>query len=194
MLLLEGSSEVTIKSSGKKYHLEAGTIISHPKHVQLSWHSTTPFLKKFWVIWDGTTPGTKLDDVIVSNINHNPQGWAPFIWEEPGKGQKAVGEFTLVRSTGSTGTLEVGLWRTGHGIPGCNEDGSASFEYSSLLGDETVMLLEGLVTIVEHESGKMRKFQAGDIIALPSGLKVSWTSEGPFVKTYFVATNDKPVQ
>lgn len=194
MLLLEGSSEVTIKSSGKKYHLEAGTIISHPKHVQLSWHSTTPFLKKFWVIWDGTTPGTKLDDVIVSNINHNPQGWAPFIWEEPGKGQKAVGEFTLVRSTGSTGTLEVGLWRTGHGIPGCNEDGSASFEYSSLLGDETIMLLEGLVTIVEHESGKMRKFQAGDIIALPSGLKVSWTSEGPFVKTYFVATNDKPIQ
>ncbi|KAJ4211232.1 hypothetical protein NW759_012712 [Fusarium solani] len=188
MLLLEGSSEVTIKSSGKKNNYKPSKAC--PAFLAL-YHA---LLEEVLGNMGRHYSGTKLDDVIVSNINHNPQGWAPFIWEEPGKGQKAVGEFTLVRSTGSTGTLEVGLWRTGRGIPGCNEDGSASFEYSSLLGDETIMLLEGLVTIVEHESGKMRKFQAGDIIALPSGLKVSWTSEGPFVKTYFVATNDKPVQ
>ncbi|KAG4263865.1 hypothetical protein FPRO03_09141 [Fusarium proliferatum] len=191
MLLLEGSTEVTIKSTGKKYQLRAGDIICHPKYVQLSWHTSPPFLKKFWVMWDGSTPGSAKDDLIIGNINDNPQVWTSYAWDEPGKGQQQAGEFHLVRDTGSTGSLEVGLWRTGRGMPGCNSDGSASFEYSAPLGDETIMLLEGLVTITEHDTGKTLKFQAGDIIALPSGLKVTWTSEAPFVKTYYVLTSDK---
>jgi uncharacterized cupin superfamily protein len=193
MLLLEGSAEITMKSTGKRYKVDAGTIICHPKYVQLSWHTTTPFLKKFWVMWNGSVPGTQKDDVVLGNINDNPQSWVPYSWDEPEKGQQQAGELHLVRDTGSTGSLEVGLWRTGRGMPGCNPDGSASFEYSAPLGDETIMLLEGLVTITEHETGKTLKFQSGDVIALPSGLKLTWTSEAPFVKTYYVLTNDKSV-
>ncbi|KAG5814289.1 hypothetical protein H9Q71_003300 [Fusarium xylarioides] len=109
MLLLEGSTEVTIKSTSKKYQLNAGDIICHPKYVQLSWHTNAPFLKKFWVMWDGSTPGTAKDDLIIGNINDNPQAWTCYAWDEPGKGQQKAGEIYLIRDTGSTGSLEVGL-------------------------------------------------------------------------------------
>ena len=189
MLILEGSAEVTITSTGKRYHFEAGSILSHPKHLDVSWHVNGPFLKKFWTIWDASPqPGVKGDDLYVGNINDNPKSWTPFQWNEPGQGPQLAGEYTLVRSTGSTGTLKVGLWRTGLGMPGCQPDGSAILDYSAPLGDETIMLLEGLVTVVEAETGKTHKFQAGDIIALPSGLKVTWISEAPFTKTFFVLT------
>ncbi|KAF5551843.1 hypothetical protein FMEXI_3097 [Fusarium mexicanum] len=171
MLLLEGSTEATSSS----------------------WHINGPFLKKFWVMWNGSTPGNTKDDLIIGNINDNPQAGTCYSWEEPGKGQQQAGEFYVIRDTGSTGSLEVGLWRTGRGMPGCDSDGSVSFEDSATLGDETIMLLEGLVTITERDTGKTQKFQAGDIIALPSGLKVTWTSEAPFVKTYYVITSDKSV-
>ncbi|KIW18899.1 hypothetical protein PV08_03188 [Exophiala spinifera] len=189
MLILEGSSEVTVTATGKKYHFEAGSILSHPKHVDLSWHVNAPFLKKFWTIWDCPIPGTKEDDLYVGHINDNPASWTPFSWDEPGVGPQTAGEVSLVRNRGSTGTLQVGLWRTGPGMPGCKPDGSAVFPYSAPLGDETIMVLEGQVTVTEDESGKTSSFQAGDIVALPSGLKITWTSVGPFVKTFFVLTN-----
>ncbi|KAF4985669.1 hypothetical protein FDECE_16400 [Fusarium decemcellulare] len=190
MLLLEGSAEVTVVSTGKKYHFEAGSILSHPKYLDLSWHVNGPFLKKFWTIWDAPPlEGTRSDDLFVGHINDNPPNWTPFSWDEPGQGPQQAGEFTLVRNTGSTGALRVGLWRTGPGIAGSKPDGTTVFEYSAPLGDETIMLLEGRVTIVEHESGKRHRFKGGDVIALPSGLKITWTSEATFVKTFYVITN-----
>lgn len=192
MLILEGTADVTIVATGEVCKIAAGTIIAHPKYVQLSWHTTTPFLKKFWVMWDGSVAGTPEKNLILGNINDNPDSWAPYTWDEPGRGEQKAGELHIVRGSGSTGKLEVGLWRTGRGMPGCEADGSVSFEYSAPVGDETIMLLEGLVTVTEHDSGKTHNFQSGDIIALPSGLKVTWTSEAPFVKTYYVLTSDKP--
>lgn len=88
--------------------------------------------------------------------------------------------------------MSCGFWRTGAGMPGCKEDGSATFPYSSPLGNETILLLEGRVTIVENESGKTHHFKAGDVIALPSGLKVTWTSEAPFVKKFWTITTASP--
>ncbi|KAK7413910.1 hypothetical protein QQX98_007177 [Neonectria punicea] len=189
MVLLEGSAEVLATKSGKKYHFKAGDILAHPKHLDLKWHVNGPFLKKFWVIWDAPLEGTKSDELFVGNINDNPKDWTPFTWDEPGKGSQTAGELTLVRSTGSTGVLQVGLWRSGRGLPGAAADGSVTFEYSSPLGDETILVVEGGIKIVEHESGKTHYFKGGDIFALPSGLKVTWTSQGPFTKKVFVITN-----
>ncbi|EWG55500.1 hypothetical protein FVEG_13492 [Fusarium verticillioides 7600] len=189
MVLLEGSADVLATASGKKYHFKAGDILAHPKHLDLKWHVHGPFLKKFWVIWDAPVEGTKSDELFVGNINDNPDDWAPYTWDEPGKGSQTAGELRLVRKTGSTGLLNVGVWRSGRGLPGATADGTTTFEYSSPLGDETIMVLEGEIKIEEHESGKVHSFKGGDIFALPSGLKVTWTSVGPFTKKYFVITN-----
>lgn len=191
MVLLEGSAEVTETASGKKHQFKAGDILCHPKHVDLKWHVNGPFLKKFWTIWDvASLEGTKSESLFVGNLNDNPTDWAPLTWDEPGRGQQTAGEFTLVRSTGSTGALQVGLWRGGRGMPGADAaDGSTTFEYSAPLGDETILVVEGGVRIVEQESGKTHHFKGGDIFALPSGLKVTWASEGPFAKVFFVITN-----
>lgn len=193
MLILEGSCEVTVKSTGKKHRFEAGSILSHPKYLDITWHSDGPLVKKFWTIWDASPPGTKGDDFYTGHINDNPEKWAPFAWEEPGQKVQQAGEVHLVRETGSTGTLKVGLWRTGRGMPGCKPDGSVTFDYSAPLGDETIMIIEGLVTVVEHESGKTHDFKAGDIVALPSALNITWTSEAPFVKAFFILTNGNGV-
>lgn len=189
MVLLEGSAEVLETKSGKKYSFKAGDILAHPKHVDLKWHVNGPFLKKFWTIWDAPIEGTRSDSLFVGNINDNPKDWTPFTWDEPGKGSQTAGELTLVRSTGSTGALQVGLWRSGRGLPGAAADGSVTFEYSAPLGDEAVLVVEGEIKIEEHESGKTHHFKGGDIFAIPSGLKVTWTSVGPFVKKFFVITN-----
>lgn len=189
MVLLEGSAEVLETKSGKKHHFKAGDILAHPKHVDLKWHVNGPFLKKFWTIWDAPIEGTKSDSLFVGNINDNPADWTPFSWDEPGKGSQTAGELTLVRKTGSTGALQVGLWRSGRGLPGAAPDGSVTFEYSAPLGDEAVLVVEGEIKIVEHENGETHHFKGGDIFALPSGLKVTWTSEAPFVKVFFVITN-----
>ncbi|OQU93937.1 hypothetical protein CLAIMM_00371 [Cladophialophora immunda] len=149
----------------------------------------TPFLKKFWVIWDSPTPATKGDDLYIGNISDNPKEWTPYSWTEPVEGPQTAGELTVIRGTGGTGTMMCGLWRTGVGIVGCKPDGSCVFPYTLPLGDETILVLEGHITIVEEKSGKVHKFKAGDIFALPSGLKVTWTSETPFVKKYWVITN-----
>ncbi|KAF4965519.1 hypothetical protein FSARC_6699 [Fusarium sarcochroum] len=190
MVLLEGSADVTATATGKKYHFKAGDILSHPKNVDLKWHVNGPFLKKFWTIWDAAPlEGTKSDEVFVGNINDNPANWTPYRWKEPGKGSQTAGELTLTRSTGSTGALQVGLWRSGRGLPGAEADGTTTFEYSAPNGDETILLIEGEIKIVEQESGKTHSFKGGDIFALPSGLKVTWTSVAPFVKKFFVITN-----
>ena len=192
VVILEGSVEVTVTATGRTHHLEAGSIMSHPKGLDITWDITGPYLKKFWVLWDSPQSHPIGDDVFVSHISADPAEWAPFTWEEPAHGPQTLGELFFVRDTGATGTLLAGLWRTGPGFPGCGPDGSGTVPYSAPGGDETMLLLEGNVHMVNEETGEEHDFRSGDVICLPRGLPVRWTSTAPFVKKFFVITNDDP--
>ena len=69
-------------------------------------------------------------------------------------------------------------------------DGSSTVPYTAPLGDETMLLLEGCAHLVNEETGEEYDFSAGDMMLLPSGLPVRWTSEAPFVKKFWVITNE----
>jgi uncharacterized cupin superfamily protein len=189
VVILEGSVEVTVTSTGRSYHLEAGSIMSHPKGLDITWDIKGPYLKKFWVLWDSPNPGTRGEDLYVSHVGAEPDVWTTFEWVEPAHGPQVCGELFFVRDTGVTGTLLTGLWRTGVGIAGCAPDGSASVQYTAPLGDETILLLEGNVHLVDEETGNEYEFTAGDVICLPSGLPVRWTSKAPYLKKFFFISN-----
>lgn len=190
MVILEGSATITETATGRRHEIAAGTILAHPKHVDLHWEIREPFLKKFWVMWDSPNPATKLDHLIVANINDDPGTWTPFEWDEPEYGHQVAGELFTIRDTGSTGTLMCGLWRTGVGIAGCNPDGTATIRYTAPLGDETILLLEGQVHVTNEATGEEFDFAAGDVICFASGTPITWTSKTPYVKKFWVITNE----
>jgi uncharacterized cupin superfamily protein len=190
MVILEGSARVTETASGRKHEIGAGTILSHPKGVDLYWEISRPFLKKLWIMWDSPNPATPQGHLYVANINDNPSTWTPYQWVEPEHGPQVCGELHTIRGTGSTGTYMCGLWRTGAGMPGCARDGTAAVPYSAPLGDETMLLLEGQAVVVNEETGEQHHLKAGDVITLPSGLPVRWTSKSPFVKKFWVITKE----
>ncbi|MSR13424.1 MAG: DUF861 domain-containing protein [Gammaproteobacteria bacterium] len=190
MVILEGNVCITETASGRTHRVGAGTILSHPKHVDLHWDIEGPFLKKFWVIWDSPQPATAEDRLYVANISDEPAVWAPFEWREPGRGAQVCGEIHTIRRTGSTGTYMCGLWRTGIGIAGCAADGSATTRYSAPLGDETSLILEGRAHVVNEESGEAFDVQAGDVVCFPSGVPVRWTSKSRYLKKFWVITRE----
>ena len=190
MVILEGSAQITETATGKKHQIGAGTILSHPKNVDLHWEIDRPFLKKFWVMWDSPQRATPDHRLHVSNISADPPNWKPYKWNEPVYGPQVCGELFVIRDKGSTGTYMCGLWRTGVGIAGCAPDGSATVRYSAPLGDETILLLEGRAHVVNEDSGQEFNLQAGDVICLPSGLPMRWTSKSRFVKKFFVITRE----
>ena len=189
MVILEGTATVTVAATGKQYRLEAGTIISHPKGVALSWDIDAPFLKKFWILWDSPAPSVKDDDVYVGHISDNPEAWEPFTWDEPDHGSMVCGELFKLRSTGSTGTLICGMWRAGVGIAGCAPDGSTAIPYTSPLGDEIELLLEGAYHVVNEDTGETHNLRGGDVLAMPRGTRLSWSSKGPFAKKFWLIAN-----
>lgn len=191
MVILEGSATITETATGRQHEIGAGTILSHPKYVDLHWEIREPFLKKFWVMWDSPQPATPLDHLVVSNISQDPGEWTPFEWDEPEYGRQVAGELSMIRDTGSTGTYMCGLWRTGVGIAGCDPDGTATIRYTAPLGDETILLLEGQVRVTNEVTGEEFDFAAGDVIGLVSGVPITWTSKTPYVKKFWVITNEK---
>jgi uncharacterized cupin superfamily protein len=190
VVLLEGSATITVTKTGKKYHIEPGSIMSHPKGLDLTWEIEGPYLRKFWVIWDSPWAATPHDDLYVGNISDNPTRWETYRWTEPIEGEQECGELYVVRPEGATGTLMAGVWRSGVGSPGCAEDGSATVPYTGVLGDETILLLEGEVHVRNDETGEEYDFRAGDVIGLSAGLHQTWTSKGPFVKKFWIITNE----
>jgi uncharacterized cupin superfamily protein len=192
--VLEGSAIITVNATGKQYLVEPGSVVSHPKGLEVTWDIKSPYFKKYWAIWNGTQPTPNPpQDLQVTNINDNPAEWQDYHFTEPKEGAQVAGELFFIRTGGSTGTFLSGIWRSGKGIAGTNVDakGTLITPYTGTLGDETILLLEGEVEVVETQTGKKHSFRAGDIIGLSSGQHITWTSKGPFTKKLWVITKDE---
>lgn len=188
MVILEGTADVTETATGRTHRIEAGTILSHPRGVDLHWEIHSPFLKKFWIMWLSPNPATPQGHLYVAHVNDNPSQWTAYKWHEPAHGPQVSGELHTIRGSGSTGTYMCGLWRTGIGMPGCAPDGSISVPYTTPLGDETLVLLEGQADVTNEVTGEVHHLKAGDMATLPSGLPMRWTSRAPFVRKFWVIT------
>ncbi|MDV6286623.1 cupin domain-containing protein [Rhodococcus jostii] len=190
IVLIEGSATITVTSTGKQYEIGPGSIVSHPKGLEVTWDIKGPYLKKYWVLWDSPKPATQSHDLYIGNVNDNPDEWETYRWTEPVEGDHVCGELYFIRSEGSTGTLLAGIWRSGVGIPGCGPDGTASVPYTAVLGDESALILEGNVHVRNDETGEEYEYKAGDICGLSHGLHQTWTMKTPFVKKFWVITNE----
>ncbi|NMO05107.1 cupin domain-containing protein [Gordonia sp. TBRC 11910] len=190
-VVIEGSAVITVTATGKQYEVGPGDIIHEPKGLEQTWEINGPYFKKFWVIWDSpTSTGASSDDLVIASINDNPEGWTPYDFTEPAEGDLTKGELIFQREGGSTGTLLSGLWRSGKGIAGSEADGTLTTPYTGVLGDETILLLEGEVHVHNDETGEDFDFKAGDVIGLTSGEHITWTSKSPFTKKFWVITNE----
>lgn len=110
-------------------------------------------------------------------------GFAPFEYEEPGLPTQRFGEASIIRMEGSGGrVLAVGLWRVA--------EPSTSPVYTSQLGDETFLVLEGRVTIELIESGEATEHREGDVVSWSKGTATRWTIHEPFKKLFVVAQPD----
>ncbi|WP_428382542.1 cupin domain-containing protein [Nevskia ramosa] len=196
-VVLEGSAVITVASTGKKYVVAPGSVVSHPKNLEVTWDIQGPFFKKYWCIWNGSAPSANPPtDLLISNINDNGDDWQDYHFNEPKEGALVKGELFFIRSAGSTGTMMSGIWRSGTGIAGSDADakGTLVTPYTGVLGDETILLLEGEVDVIETQSGRKHSFRAGDVIGLSSGMHVTWISKGPFSKKLWVITKDQLAQ
>lgn len=193
-VVLEGSAVLTVKSTGKQYHVTQGSVISSPKNLEVTWDIKGPYFKKYWCIFNGTQAiPNPPKDLKITNINDNPPEWQEYHFNEPKEGPLVAGELYFIREGGSTGTMLSGVWRSGKGIAGSDVDeaGTMVTPYTGVLGDETILLLEGEVDVVETKTGIKHSFRAGDIIGLSSGMHITWTSKGPFTKKLWVITRDE---
>lgn len=190
-VVLEGEATITVAETGEQFRLVPGSIMCHPKGLELTWDVEAPYLKKYWVIWDSPQEANPRTDVVVANVSDNPPDWQTYRWTEPEEGDQVCGELFLLREDGSTGTRIACIWHSGVGIDGCEADGSATVPYTAVLGDETILLLEGEVHVRNDVTGEEHDFRAGDILILPSGLHATWTSKAPFVKKLSIITKDE---
>lgn len=192
-VVLEGSATLTVKSTGQRYQVAPGSVISSPKGLEVVWEINGPYFKKYWCIFNGSqaTPNPPTD-LLITNVNDNPAEWQEYHFTEPKEGPQVAGELFFIRPGGSTGTMMSGIWRSGKGIAGSQVDANGTLvtPYTGTLGDETILLLEGEVDVVETQSGKKHSFRAGDVIGLSSGMHITWTSKGPFSKKLWVITRD----
>ncbi|RJG57860.1 hypothetical protein D0Z70_01190 [Sphingobium terrigena] len=49
----------------------------------------------------------------IGNRNSNPAQWAPFAWDDPLFGPQVKGEVAPVAFDHTSGSLQLGFWRTG---------------------------------------------------------------------------------
>lgn len=191
--VIEGSATLTVTATGEKFRITPGSIVSSPKNLEVTWEIDGPYFKKYWCIFNGSVDTAHPPrDLKISNINDNPPDWQEYHFVEPREGAQVAGELYFIRDGGTTGTMLSGVWRAGKGIAGSHVDASGALTtpYTGVLGDETMLLLEGEVEVTETLSGKKHSFRAGDVIGLASGMHVTWVSKGPFVKKLWVITRD----
>ncbi|KAH7073722.1 hypothetical protein BKA63DRAFT_514679 [Paraphoma chrysanthemicola] len=192
--VIDGTATLTVLASGKKYDVGPGSIISSPKGVEVEWEITGPSFKKFWCIWAGTSPAPNVAlDLQVNHVSDDPTDWEDYHFTEPKEGPLVAGELYFIRTSGSSGTMMSGVWRSGKGISASDSqaDGTMTTPYTGTLGDETILLLEGLVEVTETESGKKHFFKGGDVIGLSSGMHITWVSKGPFSKKLWIITKNE---
>lgn len=192
--VIDGSATLTVVFTGEKFHVSPGSIISSPKGLEVQWEIDAPFFKKYWCIWNGSKATAKPPTTLqINHISDNPAEWTDYHFEEPKEGPQVAGELYFISTGGSTGTFLSGVWRSGKGIAGTNvdKDGTLVTPYTGILGDETILLLEGEVEVVETETGAKHNFKAGDAIGLTTGMHITWTSKGPFSKKLWVITKDE---
>ncbi len=194
-VVLAGAGTLTVLSTGQKHRVSPGSIICSPKNLEVLWELDTPYFQKYWCIFDGSHEAKNPPkDLLIGNVNDNPPEWIDYHFTEPKEGPLVAGELYFVRPSGSTSTTMCGVWRSGKGIAGSQVDeaGAMITPYTGTLGDETILLLEGEVDVVETLTGKKHSFRAGDVIGLSSGMHITWTSKGPFSKKFWVITKDQP--
>ena len=80
-------------------------------------------------------------------------------------------------------------WRTGISSPVKRADGGCQVKYSSPLGDETFLLLEGEAVLTVVQTGERYPIKPGDIVGHPKNLDVLWDIKTPFLKKYWVITD-----
>ena len=193
-VVLEGTGTLTVKGTNKKHRVSPGSIICSPKNVEVLWELDAPYFKKYWCIFDGSYPAKNPPrDLLIANVNDNPDVWQEYHFTEPKEGPLVAGELFFLRQSGATSTTMCGIWRSGKGIAGSDVDANGKMvtPYTGTLGDETILLLEGEVDVVETDSGRKHSFRAGDVIGLSSGMHINWTSKGPFSKKFWVITKDQ---
>ena len=190
IVVLEGEATITVTATGRQHKLGPGAILCHRKNVDLVWDIKGPSFTRFTALWDSPKEATPKHDVIIGSIHDNPESWTTYEWVEPAEGPQVAGELYVLRGTGSTGTLITGIWRCGPGVAGSNADGSLSVPYTSPLGDETELLLEGRVHVRDNVSGEDREYGPGDVIGVSAGNHVTWSALTP-VKKLFLITHEQ---
>lgn len=192
--VIDGNAVLTVISTGERYEVGPGSIISSPRGLEVQWDIESPSFKKWWCIWSGSDPtANPRQDLLVTHVSDNPDDWQEYHFEEPAEGAQVAGELYFIRTGGSSGTMMSGVWRSGKGIAGSNVDekGTLVTPYTGVLGDETILLLEGEVDVIETETGTTHSFKAGDTIGLTSGMHITWKSKGPFSKKLWIITRDE---
>ncbi len=194
-MIIDGTAILTVPSTGEQFEIGAGSVVSSPKGLEVHWEVFGPSFKKYWCIWNGTDVNPNgPTNLQITHIGDNPSDWIEYAWEEPREGHQIAGQLFFIRAAGSTGTMMSGQWRGGPGVPGAefvDEKGDMIVAYTAPLGDETVLVLEGEVEILETESGKKHYFRAGDAFGMPSGLHTIWHWKGPFYRKLWVITRDE---
>jgi len=193
-VVLEGTGTLTVKGMRERHRVGPGSIVCSPKNLQVLWELDAPYFKKYWCIFDGSYPTENPPrDLLIANVSDNPPAWQESHFTEPKEGPLVAGEFYCNWESGTTSTTMCGIWRSGKGIAGSHVDAAGTMitPYTCTRGDETILLLEGEVDVVETLSGKKHSFRAGDVIGLSSGMHVTWISKGPFTKKFWSITRDE---
>lgn len=191
LCVIEGEATVTVVETGQKHHLTPGTIMCHPKGVELLWETKGPYFKKYWCIFDSPKDAPNPErELLFGNINDNPEEWTPYAWEEL-EGPQTLGELFFIKPSGTTGTNMAGIWRSGINMAGCDSKGDGTIHYRGPLGDETIILLEGTVNIKDMETGEEIVVQSGDIAGYSVGHHIVWKSNGPLVKKFWTITGEQ---
>lgn len=109
-VVIDGTAELTVKSTGQKYSIGPGSIVSTPKGLEVEWEIDAPYFKTFWVIWNGSQPVQSAPrDLKINHVNDNPEKWTPYSRSNGKGGELVSGELYIIRDTGSTGFMISGI-------------------------------------------------------------------------------------
>ncbi|KAF5964772.1 hypothetical protein FBULB1_12615 [Fusarium bulbicola] len=191
--VLEGTAIITNLSTGMKNEVGPGAIVSTPRGLRVHWEIASPGLRTFWCIWAGTTltpnPPTELQ---VTHVNDDPGCWLDYNYNTLEPGARSLEEFFYISRNGSSGTFITGIRRFKEGTFDLSNgpQNNLMLRYSVEAGDETMLLLEGSVKVVDTASGALHHFSKGDIIGLSRGAQVAWMTARQPCKVLWIITSD----